>query len=184
MLPTRYLRGVAIAPFEGAPGIFAAPHSRHPGSYRYLSSYQDGQVQKPRLFALLARYGQPEARAEWDLHHIVEGQHFADTDFRGELPAVYAAQLPCVLIHKAEHRAYNRLLHCRETDDLFRDALPRDLAARSRATAAAYRDPQRRPELRARVRELAALYRGAYDGDAVLQRVAQNVFDDALARVR
>jgi hypothetical protein len=184
MLPTRYLRGVPATPFEGAPGVFAAPHSRHPGSYRYLSSYRDGQAHKPRIFGLLARYGQPEAREEWDLHHVVEGQHFADIDFRGQLAALYADQLPVVLIHKPEHRAYNRLLHSRETDELFRDALPREMVRRSQETAAAFRDRNRHDELRARVQELAALYRGAYDGDRVLQRVAQNVFDEALGQLR
>ncbi|GJG89730.1 hypothetical protein tb265_49110 [Gemmatimonadetes bacterium T265] len=183
MLPTRYLRGLAATPFDGAPGVFAVPHARRPGSYRYLCSYRDGQREKPRIFTLLARYGQPEPPAEWDLHHVVEGQHFADVDFRGALLTLYTDVLPCVLIHQAEHRAYNRLLHARETDVLFRDALPRDVAERSRATAAAWRDPKRRGELRTRVGALAALYRDAYDGDPVLQHVAQNVLDEALAQL-
>lgn len=41
-------------------------------------------------------------------HHIVEGQHFADVDFTGQLPTRYAEALPCVLIAHEEHAAYNR----------------------------------------------------------------------------
>lgn len=72
--------------------------------------------------------GRAEPRASWEWHHIVEGQHYADVDFAGQLPLVYAEQFPCVLIAHAEHVAYNRLLHTRETDELYRNTgLPRDL---------------------------------------------------------
>ena len=47
--------------------------------------------------------GQPEVRGRWDLHHIVEGQHFADVDFTGSLTRLYKEALPVVLIHKDEH---------------------------------------------------------------------------------
>ena len=84
--------------------------------------------------------GQQEAQKTWEWHHIVEGQHFADVDFTGRLPSLYADELPCVLISKEEHLAYNRVLHVRETDELYRDAgMPPGVPGNARA-----RRPRRR----------------------------------------
>lgn len=183
MLPSRYLHGIPVQPFEGCEGVFAAPHHRNPLHYRYLCSYRDGKRHKGRIFELLHRYGQPESSEEWDLHHVVEGQHAADVDFGGRIAVLYENELPCVLIHKDEHTAYNRLLHIRATDVIFRDVLPRDLDRRSQDAVASARDRRRHPQLRLRINNLAALYRSVYAGDSVLQQVAHNVFRDALAQL-
>jgi hypothetical protein len=58
------------------------------------------------------------------------------------------------------------------------------VAARARLARTAHADPRRHSALRQVVRALATRYRDAYDGDRVLQRVAQNLFDDAFAQLR
>ena len=180
----KYLLGVSVDPFEGLPGVFAGPHHKHTGHYRYLSSYRDGQRGKARIFQLLAQHGQRENPREWELHHIVEGQHFADIDFGGRLERAYVDELPCVLIHRVEHRAYNSLLHIRETDMLYRHTLPRELGERSTAAAAAAKTRTAHARLRRRVSDLRQLYTNAYADDRVLRRIAQNVIDDALTFLR
>jgi hypothetical protein len=184
MLPRRYLQGIAVDSFEGCPGVFAAPDYRSPHSWRYLSSYADGKRHKVRIFALLKQHGQSEVQGEWDLHHVVEGQHFADVDFAGRLNALYRDELPCVLIHRNEHVAYNQVLHIRETDEMFRDRLPKDLLERSQRAAAEAKDRRQHPELRIRVQRLKTLYRSAYTGDPVLQKIASNVLDEAMLQLR
>ena len=114
----------------------------------------------------------------------IEGQHFADVDFAGRLPMLYAEELPCVLLSREEHTAYNRILHIRETDELYRDAgLPADLRRRSAAAALAARNRANHPALRRRVGELQQLYRDAYSGDRVLATIAVNVLEDALSHL-
>ena len=184
MLPTRYLLGVNAVPFEMFPGIFAVTHHRHPNSSRFISSYADGKTNKGQLFAFLARTGQIESRRQWDLHHIVEGQHFADVDFQGRLQTMYQNELPVVLIQKDEHVAYNMVLHISETDEMFRDTLPADLLARSRAAMAAAAQPAQHPALRERVDRLIELYDGVYMSDPVLTQIARNVLTVAKAQVR
>ncbi len=184
MLARKLLRGLDADDFD-IMGIFGARHGRDPDAWRLICTYNDGKRHKARLFERLARAGQPEERRTWEFHHIVEGQHYADIDFEGRLAEMYADELPCVLIAKEEHLAYNRVLHIRETDELFRDrGLPADLRERSRAAHAAASDRNRHPELRARVSKLRQLYGTVYMGDPVLQRVADNVFDDAVERLR
>ncbi len=183
MLPSKYLQGVRATPFEMFPGIFATPHHRNPTSSRFICSYADGQRYKAQLFAFFARAGQTEARGQWDLHHIVEGQHFADVDFAGRLQAMYKDELPVVLIQKNEHVAYNMLLHIAPTDEMFRDSLPADLVLRSQSAAAAAKQASQRAALRSRVDKLLELYDGAYATDPVLTRIAQNVLNGAKALV-
>jgi hypothetical protein len=184
MLPRQYLQGTGAVPFEMFPGIFATPHHKHAGSSRFICSYADGQRHKGALFALIARAGQPEEkRGQWDLHHIVEGQHFADIDFGGRLQSMYQNELPVVLIQKDEHVAYNQLLHVSATDELFRDKLPADLLLRSQAAANAAKQLNQRAMLRTRVATMLQLYEGAYQGDPVLAQIARNVLNSAKALV-
>lgn len=180
----KYLRGIQAVPFDQFPGIWAVTHHRRDDSSRFISSYADGKTNKGGLFRFLARAGQIEARRQWDLHHIVEGQHFADVDFGGRLQAMYQNELPVVLIQKDEHVAYNMLLHVSATDEMFRDTLPADLLARSRQAVADASQPARRPALRARVDKLIELYEGAYMTDPVLTQIALNVLTDARSLIR
>lgn len=184
MLPRKYLSGLDADDFD-IPGVFGIPHARQSGSWRLVCSYADGQRHKARLFANLKSAGQSEARGSWEFHHIVEGQHFADVDFSGRLATLYREELPCVLIAKEEHLAYNRLLHIRETDELYRDrGLPAELLKRSTAARAAAGQRGRHAELRARVAELRRLYANAYAGDQVLVTIANNVLADTLTQLR
>ena len=184
MVPHNYLRGLDAADYD-IKGVFGIRHGRMPGSWRIVCSYADGKRHKARLFANMAAMGQVEARQQWEWHHIVEGQHFADVDFAGRLPALYAQELPCVLISREEHAAYNRLLHIRETDELYRDAgLPAELRQRSAAAVVAARERANHPALRKRLGELQSLYRDAYAGDRVLTTIAMNVLDEALSQLR
>src|SRR5512147_2326358 len=141
MVPRKYLRGLDADDFD-IRGVYGVRHARVPDSWRIVCSYADGKRHKGRLFANMAAMGQREQRRSWEWHHVVEGQHFADVDFTGQLASLYLEQLPCVLIAREEHTAYNRILHIRETDELYRDTdLPKDLRDRSAAAALAARNP-------------------------------------------
>ena len=184
MVPQQYLRGLA-ADDSDIRGVYGIAHSRMPGSWRIVCSYADGQRHKARLFANLAAHGQAEARSTWEWHHVVEGQHYADVDFSGRLPMLYAEELPCVLIAREEHAAYNRLLHIGETDELFRDAgLSGDMRSRSAEVARSSRVAANHAVLRRRIAELQTLYRNAYAGDVVLTTIARNVLEEALIHLR
>jgi len=184
VIPRKYLQALDADDFD-IPGVFGIPHARARGSWRIVCSYADGQQHKAKLFARMAAAGQAEARKTWEFHHVVEGQHYADVDFAGRLPTLYEKELPCVLIAKEEHLAYNRLLHIRETDELYRGpGLPRDLRERSAAAAAAARDRNKHRELRSRVEQLKRLYESAYEGDPVLATIARNVLQDAQSALR
>jgi hypothetical protein len=183
MIPPIYLQGLDANDFD-IRGVYGIRHARIPGSWRIICSYSDGKRHKARLFAQMAGAGQADSKKTWEWHHIVEGQHFADVDFAGRLPVMYAEELPCVLIAREEHVAYNRLLHIGETDELYRDAgLPATLRQRSASTAIAARDKTTHAALRARVVQLQQLYRDAYAGDQVLATIARNVLQQAQAQL-
>lgn len=184
MVPQKYLQGLAASDYD-IRGIYGIPHARKTGSWRIVCSYADGKRHKERLFRNMATMGQSESRSSWEWHHVVEGQHFADIDFAGQLPVLYQEQLPCVLVAREEHQAYNRVLHIRETDELFRDTgLPKDLRERSAAVALAARSKANHAKLRSRVRELQQLYRNAYAGDSVLAQIAMNILEESLGYLR
>ena len=184
MLNPSYLHALSYDPLDPSWPREIAPVTLNFGQTRYLCTYEDGKRHKPMIFSLLEKNGQKEGRATWDLHHIVEGQHYADIDFRGMLDIAYKTELPCVLIANEEHRALNSLLHCKETDELWRDSgLPSDLRERSQAAKVAAQNFAAKSELRQRITGLANFYKNAYIGRPVLQQVAQNVFDEALRRL-
>ena len=184
MIPPTYLQGLDANDFD-IRGVYGIRHARMSGSWRIVCSYSDGKRHKVQLFARMAGAGQAEARKTWEWHHIVEGQHFAEVDFAGRLPMMYAEELPCVLIAREEHMAYNRLLHSGETDELYRDAgLPATLRQRSAQTAIAARDKTQHAALRSRLGQLQQLYRDAYAGDQVLATIARNILQHAQAQLR
>jgi hypothetical protein len=184
MMPIKYLQGLD-ATDPDIPGVYGVPHARVRGSWRIVCSYADGKRHKRRLFTNMDAAGQPEQRGTWEWHHVVEGQHYADIDFTGKLPELYVDALPCVLLAREEHAAYNRVLHIRETDELYRDmGLPADLRQRSAAAVDAARDRMNHPRLRLQVANLQWLYRNTYAGDHVLIAIADNVFNDVLSNLR
>lgn len=176
---SKYLAGIYHKQFEMIDGFYVAHHYRNPNHSRFISSYNNGKYQKRRLFNCMRMFGQDEIEKDWELHHIVEGQHFADIDFSGRLKKMYAEELPCVFIHKIEHRAYNSLLHVKETGELYRDELPKDMLQRSHQAVVSAADKSKKRELLTRIRKLENLYLDAYSGDPIFQRIAQNVFSEA-----
>ncbi len=184
MMPRRFVLGLD-ADDADIPGVFGVPHARIPGSWRILCSYADGKRHKARIFRTLEEEGQVEARGSWEWHHVVEAQHYADIDVLGRLERMYEEVLPCVLLHREEHIAYNQLLHTRATDELHRvGGLPRAMKERAAKTAAHARDPTNHAALRARMDGLQRLYDRAYQGDPVLQTVARRVLDEAREALR
>lgn len=184
MMPERYVAGLDAIDGD-RPGVYGVRHVRRPASWRIICSYEDGHRNKAALFAGMAAAGQTETVGSWEWHHVVERQHYADIDFQGRIEVLYRSELPCVLLINTEHRAYNRLLHISETDELHRDHnLPADLLVRSKQVKAEAGNIAAHTALRARVSALRRLYRNAYTGDAVLIRIADNVFDHALTALR
>lgn len=184
MILSEFLFGLDTNDYD-IPGIFGTQDTRHSGTWRILCSYNDGKTHKKTLFAKLAAYGQQESAKTWQLHHVVERQHYADIDFTGQLTNMYLNILPCVLLPEEEHRTYNSLLHIGETADLFLDAsLPIEVIKRAQTTANEARNPGNHARLRRRAEEMQRLYENAYSGDAVLTRVAQNVIDTALRNIQ
>lgn len=180
MIRREYLFGLVANDYD-TPGIFGTPDTRHPGTWRILCSYDDGKAHKQTLFSRLSAHGQHEVARTWQLHHVVERQHYADIDFTGELLTLYRSALPCVLLPQEEHRVYNSLLHIQETSDLYRDiSLSSDVIKRSQTTAAEAKNRANHPRLRQRAEELKRLYQNAYTGDSVLTTVAINVINSAL----
>ena len=184
MMPKRYVEKLDAS--EGdLPGLYGIEHARKPGSWRFVCSYADAKRYKQVIFDRLRKAGQPEAAKTWEWHHVVEGQHFADIDFAGEFSRAYLDELPCVLIAKDEHLAYNRILHTKATSELYRDiALPADLQRRAKAVCAEARVRTNHGALRARLLRLRKLYHDTYEGDEVLMTISDNVFDVAVRKLR
>lgn len=185
MFNLSYFGSLAYTPYDLLPGLYTIADHRERGSTRWICTYADGQRHKAALFGLMRRLGQNEQAADWDIHHIVEGHHYADIDFRGELERLYKNQLPCVFLHRREeHTLYTRLARTGAVSELFRgNGLPRGAAERSRAAALQARDPRNRTMLRKRVEDLRGYYKGVYMGDPVLSMIADKVLDEALTRL-
>ncbi len=176
MLDQRYLTGVRYDDFDGLDGkVFAVPH--HIRGWRYISTYADGKFCKDKIFSLLKKHGQEESPSEWDLHHIVEGNHLSEIDFDGRLMAEYNNGLPCVLIHRREeHELYSRLFRLSAAKALFRANLTGDKTQRSATAQDEAKTPEGKVLMIARLDKLANLYKHAYMGDTPLQKIAANVF--------
>jgi hypothetical protein len=179
------LNGVSAVQAPAMRGIYVVSHHRDPDKSRIVGSYRDAKKHKSTIFTLMGDLlGAREDLGDWDLHHVVEAQHFADIDFRGRLHTAYYDELPIVLILKDEHVTYDKLLHIKDADRLVSGELTPDLVERSESAAAMAADSESRPALRDRLGKLALLYQDAYSGEAVLQRIAKNVIDDALSFLR
>jgi hypothetical protein len=174
MLPLEYLSYLDYDLFENLNGIFVISHYKM--GYRYISTYKDAQNHKEYIFNLLEKYGQIEKRKDWEIHHIVEGQHYADIDFSGKLKKLYYDELPCVFIEKNEHIAYSMSLHTKETDILYRDHLPLETMKRSRKAFLDAAHVNNFARLKNRLVRLENLYVNVYQNDVQLQTVAKNVF--------
>ncbi len=177
-MPLTYLRGVQYTTGE-TPGIYQTPHHCQAGAYRILGSYVDLQRFKDVMAEALPAFG--KERADWQIHHIVEGRHFADVDFAGRLRESYEHELPCVLIHqRTEHELYSRIQSTKATTELYREsARAGDSADRSRKAQREATDRRNHLQLRRQVEALKALYAALYANDHVLRRIAVNVLDEA-----
>lgn len=184
MLNLSYLSSLPYQQVDSFPGFFAVADHRRPDSSRFICTYSDGKRHKQNFFLFLGKLGQLETSAEWELHHIVEGRHYADVDFRGELTMLYEDVLPCVLIHRSEHELYSRLASIRATKELYlTSGLSNDMNVRSTQVAQEAGSIQNRAALEKRLEKLISLYRHAYEGDYVLQKIALNVLADAAEKL-
>ncbi len=180
MLNNIYLQGLSYTTFEQFPGIYATGDYRDEGSSRFICTYEDGQRHKEDLFDLLNRMHLGLLPHEWELHHIVEGRHFADIDFKGNLQLMYDSELPCVLIHSNEHALYTRIASIRATAELFLDREQSGTREnRSRQTQLAAANVQKRNRLIQRLDRLTKFYNGVYAGDEMMQTIAFNVIKEA-----
>ncbi len=181
---------------SGLPGIYLVQDHRNKNSSRVLGTYYDLKLNKATLFETMRVFGQEEDPKEWQMHHIVERQHFADVDIRGLLSMYYWHDLPCVMIHNgSEHDAYNRLMRTKESKNHFlpyRASAPKRQADRSIAISNKYEDAMAkggrakaefRSELKDRLTRLASLYDSFYLGDPVLGTIASNVFNRLYSRI-
>ncbi|MBC7843266.1 MAG: hypothetical protein H7099_13180 [Gemmatimonadaceae bacterium] len=178
MMPARYVRNVQTFS-TGMDGVYAIKHARFPSSTRFVCSYADGNRFKDEIFEMARVAGQVENLKFWHFHHVVEGKHYADVDFRGHLQTYYEAVLPTVLLSAREHSALNGLLSSAEGSLMFRDqSLPRLKHDRARAVANIGRD--NRTGLQQRIAGLRSMYGDVYADDAVLRKIAENVFDELM----
>lgn len=192
MIAAQYLQGVKWVPFEPLPGVCFAHDYRDPtGASRVLATYNKGRAGKSAIFAWMRRLAnQVETPGDWDFHHIVEAQDYADVDFTGRLTRGYESdfylrQMPCVLIDSrprvGEHRMFNASLHTAAAAEHFKNRGPGDIPARSRRAVARAANPAEHLRLRSEVVRLRdELYRWTYEGDPVLQQISHNVFTEAL----
>ncbi len=185
MFNLSYFGSLKYTPYDLLPGLYTVADHRDQNSSRWICTYADGQRHKTALFNLMRRLGQNEQAADWDIHHIVEGHHFADIDFRGQLSQMYQNQLPCVFLHRREeHTLYSRLARTSATSELFRGkGMAQTADARAKATAQEARDPRNRMMLRKRVEDLRSYYKGVYLGDPVLSTIANRVLDEAMTKL-
>lgn len=178
-MPAEYLSGLQYTPAE-SPGIYQTAHHHQAGAYRIIGSYADLQRFKESMAGALTAFR--NERGDWQIHHIVEGRHFADLDFEGRLADLYTFELPCVLIHqRTEHELFSRIQSTKATDELYREwALSGDSAERSRQAKQAAADRRTHAQLRRQIEDYKRLYSALYSNDHVLRRIALNVFNKAL----
>ena len=185
MINPFYLNGVSNMPYLQFPGIFAIPDYRGLSSSRVVCSYANGKRYKTEFLKFLKKLGQFETEADWSFHHIVEGQHFASIDFKGEYDFMYEQQLPCILIHtREEHSLYTGLANTKETKKIYFDeTLPKAIHDRSKHVVREARDIRNRTALLKRLENIMEFYNDAYTGDRFLQKIAHNVLLDAKGKL-
>jgi hypothetical protein len=195
-LKPEYLKGVNRGIILEIGGWLCFRHHAQPGQHRFVMTYADGQAKKASVFSLLKAFGVNRlVPSEWDLHHIVEGRHFADLDFRGEYTTMYAQELPCILLHRqSEHSLYTVLAGIKATKELYLDKISGDSEARASQTCTLFstikgsRDDKWRGEqldiLRQRLANMRKLYGNTYSGDPLMRQIAKNVLDVAESKLQ
>jgi hypothetical protein len=191
MLPRQLLDGLRAFTDPGFPGFYFVSDHRDPrGSSRVLCNYADGTRRKASIFELAAlASGHAERPGDWDVHHVVEAQDYADIDLDGLLltgrsSGFYRMVMPCVIIHRAEeHRLYSRLLQSRGSEKHARKGSG-DLRERAVAAMARAATVQGRAELLRHAQMLIDHYGYVYEGDPVLTRIAQNLLGEACTAIR
>jgi hypothetical protein len=193
----QYLRGIRCDTSADFPGLYFTEHHSQKGSWRILGTYTDLHKHKSKFFSTMQLGGQNENPEEWDIDHIVEGHDYADVDITGNLQHSYDNVLPCVLIYKKQEHAtktptmrtrarreiylpYRQHLHGNRFD---RAQQARSLWLQLNKSVGAAR-AQIIQELRERISALQKLYVDYYGRDYVLKRVAWNVFEELLSKLR
>ena len=157
----KYLIGIDFDPFDGIPGIYVVAH--HLRGWRYLSTYATGKSKKKEIFEKLANSGMNEPAADWDLHHVVEGNHLAPLFKAFEYSSCYESEWPVVLIHSGEeHKLYNGLFRSAGSSLMLPKAAAESLIKKER------------PRIEY-IDNLYKFYHNVYLGDPVLQKIAHNL---------
>ncbi len=104
-----------------------------------------------------------EQQGDWDLHHVVEGNHLAPLFSSFDYNRYYESEWPVVLIHSAEeHKLYN---------GLFRSAGSSLMLPKSGVSSLVTQGRDRIEY----IDNLYKFYHNVYLGDPVLQKVAHNL---------
>jgi hypothetical protein len=173
------------------PEVFSARDTRR-ASWYVIGTYTSLPKFKPALFEKDSGLPDLGAKRSWDLHHVVEGQHFAWISFQGDdFPRMYKRVLPCVLLDSFEHKEYyNDLLHGPETKELLGLHGSMSKEARARLTYLKFCAAKRTghaaalAELKDMLDRMTELYANTYEHSPVLRRIAANVFAAAARRLR
>lgn len=186
---TDYFRDVSFKK-STFPGFYIVQY--HNRSY-FACPYGERMKGKKEISAILASLKTfPKYRAaEFEFHHVVERPHLADISFEGPLVNELYGGMPAVMLHRGEHHTYNRILHSRQTRDLYmRDQqdLPEDVVESEQAVRRLLvaEKQKAKQEIRQRISIMREVYRGVYEDNNVLYVIARNIinrYDAMLDRI-
>ena len=156
MIKPKYLNGVGAVALPQRNGVFAIKNPRKVGSWYYVSTYNYFNNYKRDFFHFISTQGQKEDLSMWELHHVVERQHLAGFHTKSEVDMLYKNVWPCIFIPRNLHLSYSSVLHSKGSQLIF----------------------QSKGETSLTPKGLASLYRTVYEGNSVLQTIANNVIAD------
>lgn len=153
----KYLQSLCTTHLEKFDGVYVIEHPRKPGSWYYVSSYNNFINKKDEFFKFLEKYGQTELRSDWDFHHIVEKVHLKPFYDDSTVKILYNNVWPTVLLHKTEHQQYyNSMFQIKETSVIF----------------------PKGKDIRKQFEITKSLYSHIYSNDYILKKIAENVLNE------
>jgi len=164
------------------------------GKAYYACAYRDREVCKGELSSFLkAQKTFPKyAEGDFHFHHIVEKQHLADISFSGDNIGIVYAAMPTIMIHKSEHKRYDRLLHIGETRKLYMrteqhesiKAEDKEKAVRKMFSVVSPEEKENaKKEIAERIDIMHQLYQETYRDNNLLKSIASNILRDYRSRL-